>query len=90
MLGFLAGSEPEIVLCTGLCHSEGPATAACEQILSSWQVEAEFAEPPPPPALLKPLLLAAEQPLPSLICLSAVAIVLVGVWLWRRPRPARW
>jgi hypothetical protein len=83
LLGFADAGRLAFV-CTTACRGR-----ACDDVLGSMRFAGEVSAPPAPGALVRALVAAAQHPTTSVAAAASLAVALVTLVLWRRPRP-RW
>lgn len=86
VLGFV-GQSPSLIVCSSTCVA-GDDAGACADTVHGMTVEGALVAPPPPGLGLSLLLGAAKHPAAVLGISAALAIAIVTLLLWRRPRPA--
>jgi hypothetical protein len=88
LLGF-AGEAKTAALCSVVCVEPGAAAKGCTARVDEFRAEGVWTSAPPPSLLVRGILFAADQPMVALGALGALALGIVALVLWRRPKP-RW
>jgi hypothetical protein len=88
LLGF-SGEARTAVLCSVVCVEPGAATKRCDARMESLRAEGAWTSAPPPSLAVRAILFTAERPALGVGMAGALALAIVALVLWRRPRP-RW
>jgi hypothetical protein len=84
VLGFV-GQDHAALLCTTTCSS--PKKASCIGRVEQTRALGAFVEPPPVHLWVQSILLVANRPYEMAVIGAFLTMMLVGLILWRRPRP---
>lgn len=88
LLGF-SGEARTAVLCSVVCVEPGAAAKRCDARMDSLRAEGAWTSAPPPSLSVRAILFTAERPALGVGMAGALALAIVALVLWRRPRP-RW